>query len=723
MAQRQQEEQERMRREEEARQKEVQRQRETRRKQVEAAEKRAAEERQRQREAEERRAREEAERQRLEAERKLREAAEAERKRQEMVRRRQEQASQVLARMSRQHLQRSFLCAWQALAAEVREQRRLKEERREQALAACIVGTRKRLTPRKSLSPLPPKKAQPQPVEAEEAPLDITPALTSLSGRSPHACNLFFKLAFVHSGAPPARESTASLWLRSSLLGTARDREEPLVKLKSQIGVPGRLPVVLRTGIRDVTKSADDSAAMAGVTALLLFVASQDQPRHIGDRLRALLSHLPASSPQGPPLLVLVESEELVEPLKTWLAEETSAGTGQRIGRTKVAVLPPPDRSFEGQSTAKRRVLLQSVHWLADRTPPQPNLRRATLAELARECLEATLVGIRGHHAAEPLHFVAAYNRAMHMLVAGVRNTATTAGSLMGWPPADCCMQNEHDLLPKDWWQESMVRAAEQALCGAHLPDFHHSSGPPDEQVRRYLETEARTVPLTSPEAKMPWRQALQDAFQLRLLALDAAPPTVVMVPLPLPASDEPGLSSPEERLKRKWAEDDASPSGSTLTGAKLQRTFDAEPAAGGEHVSHPQDPHGAGCASGWSTGTPQPMRQPTPSPPSHPAPSPHGAFKEAFQPPTHDLGNPDLAFSTGTATTPFGDPGTDDSLSKMEEEKAESEALTASLRALLAIDDQLEEGQQTREPPSYEGEVDATANFTRFLNELRGGF
>jgi len=29
----------------------------------------------------------------------------------------------------------------------------------------------------------------------------------------------------------------------------ARDGEEPLVKLKTQIAVPGKLPVVLRTGI------------------------------------------------------------------------------------------------------------------------------------------------------------------------------------------------------------------------------------------------------------------------------------------------------------------------------------------------------------------------------------------------------------------------------------------------------------------------------------------
>ncbi len=62
--------------------------------------------------------------------------------------------------MSRQQLQRSFLCAWEALAADVREQRRLKEEKREHALAACLVGSRTRLTLCKSLSPLLPKKVQ-----------------------------------------------------------------------------------------------------------------------------------------------------------------------------------------------------------------------------------------------------------------------------------------------------------------------------------------------------------------------------------------------------------------------------------------------------------------------------------------------------------------------------------------------------------------------------------
>jgi len=72
----------------------------------------------------------------------------------------------------------------------------------------------------------------------------------------------------------------------------------------------------------------------------------------------------------GPPLLVLVESEELVEPLRTWLAEETSAGMGRRVGHTKVAALP-----LANQTPARRRALLQSVRWLAEGTAPQSNLR------------------------------------------------------------------------------------------------------------------------------------------------------------------------------------------------------------------------------------------------------------------------------------------------------------------------------------------------------------
>ncbi len=49
--------------------------------------------------------------------------------------------------------------------------------------------------------------------------MDISPALVPLLQNSPHACNLFFKLACVHSSPPPSRESQASLWLRSTLLG------------------------------------------------------------------------------------------------------------------------------------------------------------------------------------------------------------------------------------------------------------------------------------------------------------------------------------------------------------------------------------------------------------------------------------------------------------------------------------------------------------------------
>ena len=63
---------------------------------------------------------------------------------------------------------------------------------------------------------------------------------------------------------------------------------------------------------------------------------------------------------------------------------------------------------------------------------------------------------------------------------------------------------------------------------------------------------------------------------------------------------------------------------------------------------------------------------------------------------------------------------GTCDTLTGLEEEKAESEALTASLRALLAID---EEPPMEGQKMEREAETDAASNFTRFLTELRGGF
>ena len=50
--------------------------------------------------------------------------------------------------------------------------------------------------------------------------LDVSPALAPLLDRSPHARSLFFKLAYMHSSPPPAKEGQASLWLRSILLGT-----------------------------------------------------------------------------------------------------------------------------------------------------------------------------------------------------------------------------------------------------------------------------------------------------------------------------------------------------------------------------------------------------------------------------------------------------------------------------------------------------------------------
>lgn len=67
-------------------------------------------------------------------------------------------------------------------------------------------------------------------------------------------------------------------------------------------------------------------------------------------------------------------------------------------------------------------------------------------------------------------------------------------------------------------------------------------------------------------------------------------------------------------------------------------------------------------------------------------------------------------------------EPGSEDGEGRAttDEEKSESEALTASLRALLAIDDDLGDAQP---PASFEEEVDATSNYTRFLTEMRGGF
>ena len=59
------------------------------------------------------------------------------------------------------------------------------------------------------------------------------------------------------------------------------------------------------------------------------------------------------------------------------------------------------------------------------------DMQRAYLAELARECLEATMAGLWGHSDAEPRHFVDAFNRALEILTAGVQHTATTAGTCL----------------------------------------------------------------------------------------------------------------------------------------------------------------------------------------------------------------------------------------------------------------------------------------------------
>ena len=83
----------------------------------------------------------------------------------------------------------------------------------------------------------------------------------------------------------------------------------------------------------------------------------------------------------GLPLHILAESEDLVEPLRTWLAEETSAGTGRRVGLTRVAVLPPADENL-----ARERAILHSIYWLAEGSAPQPNLRVRFVATCLAAC-------------------------------------------------------------------------------------------------------------------------------------------------------------------------------------------------------------------------------------------------------------------------------------------------------------------------------------------------
>jgi hypothetical protein len=56
-----------------------------------------------------------------------------------------------------------------------------------------------------------------------------------------------------------------------------------------------------------------------------------------------------------------------------------------------------------------------------------------------------------------------------------------------------------------------------------------------------------------------------------------------------------------------------------------------------------------------------------------------------------------------------------------MDDEKSESEALTASLRALLAINDA--PVADSHPPASSEEDLDATSKFTRYLTDLRSGF
>jgi hypothetical protein len=68
----------------------------------------------------------------------------------------------------------------------------------------------------------------------------------------------------------------------------------------------------------------------------------------------------------------------------------------------------------------------------------------------------------------------------------GFRIDSSAAGVSGGWPPADCCLQNEKDLLPRGWWQASAVQAAEHALSEAHLPSYRPISGSPGELSRGF---------------------------------------------------------------------------------------------------------------------------------------------------------------------------------------------------------------------------------------------
>ena len=76
---------------------------------------------------------------------------------------------------------------------------------------------------------------------------------------------------------------------------------------------------------------------------------------------------------------------------------------------------------------------------------------------------------------------------------------------------------------------------------------------------------------------------------------------------------------------------------------------------------------------------------------------------------------------SGGNVPWPAGDAVVDESLARLEEDKAESEALTASLRALLDVGDEHRESNSVT--PSHGVEVETAADFTRFLSDFRGGF
>ena len=81
---------------------------------------------------------------------------------------------------------------------------------------------------------------------------------------------------------------------------------------------------------------------------------------------------LKCSSPAlpGPPLLLLVGADALVQPVSAWLEEEISAGANRQVGKTKVAALTGSDGAASMEAA-----LLDGLSWLAPHTPVQLPLK------------------------------------------------------------------------------------------------------------------------------------------------------------------------------------------------------------------------------------------------------------------------------------------------------------------------------------------------------------